>query len=56
MNALLQSWEGPFGLPPFAAIRDADFASAFDQGLAEARAAIAAIAEGPGVSLSLIHI
>ena len=44
-NPLLAPWTAPFGLPPFAAIRDEDFAPAFDQGLAEARAAIAAIAD-----------
>ena len=46
MNVLLQNWETPFGLPPFAAIRDEDFAPAFDEALARARAAILAIAEG----------
>ena len=45
MNPLLTSWNGPFGLPPFDAIDDAHFAPAFEVGLAEARAAIAAIAE-----------
>ena len=43
-NPLLQPWDAPFGLPPFAAIEDAHFAEAFDAGLAEARATIAAIA------------
>ncbi len=52
MNALLEPWDGAFGLPPFAAIKDEDFAPAFDQGLAEARAAIAAIADGPGTSFT----
>jgi peptidyl-dipeptidase Dcp len=45
-NALLGVWDGEFGLPPFAAIRDDDFAPAFDAALAEARANIAAIAYG----------
>ena len=44
-NPLLAPWTAPFGLPPFADIRDDDFGPAFDQGLAEARAAIAAIAD-----------
>ncbi|MBT9247488.1 M3 family metallopeptidase [Gemmobacter fulvus] len=44
-NPLLTAWVTPFGLPPFQAIRDADFAPAFEAGLAEARAAIAAIAD-----------
>ena len=46
-NPLLSDWTTEFALPPFAQITDADFAPAFDQGLAEARAAIAAIAENP---------
>lgn len=48
-HALLAPWEGPLGLPPFDAIRDEDFMPAFDAGLAEARAAIAAIAADPAV-------
>lgn len=44
-NPLLTAWETPFGLPPFAAIRDADFAPAFEAALAEARDRVAAIAE-----------
>ena len=47
MNALLTEWTGPFGLAPFDAIRDEDFSPAFDAGLAEARAAVAAIAGNP---------
>lgn len=43
MNALLGHWDGTFGLPPFAAIADGDFGPAFDAGLAQARANIAAI-------------
>lgn len=44
MNALLTSWDAPFGLPPFAAIKDEDFAPAFEAALTEARASIAIIA------------
>ncbi|MDW4549453.1 M3 family metallopeptidase [Defluviimonas sp. D31] len=43
-NPLLQPWTGAFALPPFAEIRDADFAPAFEAALAEARAHVAAIA------------
>ncbi|MFZ0099931.1 MAG: M3 family metallopeptidase, partial [Gemmobacter sp.] len=43
-NPLLAPWDTPFELPPFAAIRDEDFAPAFEAGLTEARAAIASIA------------
>ena len=51
-NPLLEAWDGVFGLPPFARVRDEDFGPAFDVALAEARAAVAAIAEGPGVSFA----
>lgn len=47
MNPLLQPWTGPFGLPPFAEINDSHFAQAFDEGLAQARENIAAIAANP---------
>lgn len=46
-NPLLAPWDTPFELPPFTMIRDEDFAPAFDAALAEARAAIAGIAEAP---------
>ena len=52
MNALLGAWDGEFGLPPFAAISDADFAPAFDAALVEARANIAAIAEQAEVTFA----
>jgi peptidyl-dipeptidase Dcp len=52
MNVLLQPWETPFGLPPFADVRDEDFGPAFDEALARARANIAVIAEGQGVSFA----
>jgi peptidyl-dipeptidase Dcp len=47
MNPLLSPWDTPFALPPFAALTDDHFAPAFDEGLAQARAAIAAIAVNP---------
>ena len=47
MNALLTPWDTPFHLPPFAAIRDEDFAPAFDQALAEARAEVLRIVANP---------
>jgi peptidyl-dipeptidase Dcp len=52
MNVLLEKWDTPFGLPPFAAIRDEDFGPAFDEALARARATIVAIADGPGTSFA----
>ena len=44
-NPVLGAWSGPFGLPPFGDIVDADFAPAFDAALAQGRAAIAAIVD-----------
>ncbi|MGB6920503.1 MAG: M3 family metallopeptidase [Methylovirgula sp.] len=44
-NPLLEEWTGPFGAPPFAAIRPAHFRPAFAQAFAEHRSEIAAIAE-----------
>ena len=44
MSIFSQEWTTPFGLPPFAEMRDADFGPAFDAALSEARANIAAIA------------
>ena len=46
-NPLLADWTAPFGLPPFADLRDEDFAPAFEVALAEARANIEAIAANP---------
>ncbi|MCC5972244.1 MAG: M3 family metallopeptidase [Pararhodobacter sp.] len=46
-NPLLADWDRPFALPPFDAIRDEDFAPAFDAALAEGRAAVTAIAANP---------
>jgi peptidyl-dipeptidase Dcp len=52
MNALLEPWDAEFGLPPFAAISDADFAPAFDAALTQARANIAAIVEQSEVTFA----
>ena len=46
-NVFLTPWATPFELPPFDQIRDADFMAAFEAGLAEARAAVAAITSNP---------
>ena len=46
-NPLLTTWETPFGLPPFAAIKDEDFGPAFEAALTEARARVTAIAAEP---------
>ena len=46
-NPLLSDWTTPFGLPPFDAISDDDYAPAVESALAEARANIAAIADNP---------
>lgn len=47
MSVFSENWATPYGLPPFAEIKDADFAPAFDAALSEARANIAAIAADP---------
>ena len=47
MNPELTLWTGPHGLPRFDLIADSDFAPAFDACLAEAEAAIEAIAASP---------
>lgn len=52
MNALLADWTAEFGLPPFAKVTDDDFAPAFDAALAEARANISAIANGPATDFA----
>ena len=36
-NPLLAAFDGPFGLPPFAALTDDDFAPAFAAALTDAR-------------------
>ncbi len=46
-NALLSEWTTEFALPPFAQIKDEDFAPAFDAALDQSRALIKAIAENP---------
>jgi peptidyl-dipeptidase Dcp len=46
-NPLLQHWDTPFGLPPFAMIRDAHFAPAFAAAMAEACTHIDRIAGDP---------
>ncbi len=52
MTALLSDWDGAFGLPPFAAIRDEDFAPAFEVALTEARSNIAQIVAQPDISFA----
>lgn len=47
MNALLEIWPTPFGVPPFGRILEAAFAPAFDEALAEGRRNIDAIAANP---------
>ncbi len=46
-NPLLENWDTPFGLPPFAAIRVEHFAPAFETAMTEARANLARIAADP---------
>ncbi|HVL21882.1 MAG TPA: M3 family metallopeptidase [Amaricoccus sp.] len=47
MNALLETWSTPFGVPPFDRIPEAAFAPAFEAALAEGRQNIDAIAANP---------
>ena len=47
INPLLTPWDTPHALPPFDAIKDADFAPAVEAALSEARGNIAAIADNP---------
>ncbi len=46
-NPLLEDWTGPFGAPPFAAVKPAHFRPAFSRAFAEHRAEIAAIGANP---------
>ncbi|MCT4558232.1 MAG: M3 family metallopeptidase [Pelagimonas sp.] len=46
-NPLLSNWETPFGLPPFDAIKDADFAPAFDQAMQADLQEVAKVADNP---------
>ena len=46
-NPLVAEWTGPFGLPPFAALKPEHFPPAFEQGIAGHRAEIDAIAANP---------
>ena len=46
-NPLLAPWEGPYGLPDFAAIRDEHFRPAFDAAIAEQEAEFEAICTNP---------
>ncbi|SLN38231.1 M3 family metallopeptidase [Roseisalinus antarcticus] len=46
-HALIEGWDTPFGLPPFAAISDEDFGPAIDAGMEVGRARIAEIAGNP---------
>lgn len=46
-NPLLTTWNTPFGLPPFGALRSAHFRPAFETALDSHRAEIAGIAQNP---------
>ncbi len=46
-NPFFETWETPFGIPPFDRIRPDHFPPAFDRGMAEQLAEIAAIAGAP---------
>ena len=46
-NPFFETWDTPFGIPPFDRIRPGHFPPAFDRGMAEQLAEIAAIAGAP---------
>jgi peptidyl-dipeptidase Dcp len=46
-NPLLETWDTPFGLPPFDRVPDDDFSPALDAALDVARGELAAITENP---------
>jgi peptidyl-dipeptidase Dcp len=48
-NPLLQPWDTPYGLPPFAAVRPEHFPPAFEAALAAHRAEIDAIGHNPAL-------
>ena len=54
-NPLLGDWSTPFDLPPYADISDADFEEAFAVLIDEARAEIAAIADGTVVGSAIVN-
>ena len=47
-NPFFETWKTPFGIPPFDRIRPEHFPPAFDRGMAEQLAEIAAIAAPRG--------
>ncbi|NNE06405.1 MAG: M3 family metallopeptidase [Xanthomonadales bacterium] len=46
-NPFMHEWDTPFGIPPFEKIRDEHYKPAFDAGIEELRAEIAAIRNNP---------
>ena len=46
-NPFFENWETPYGIPPFDAIRDEHYKPAFDAGIEELRADVAAIRDNP---------
>lgn len=46
-NPFFEEWDTPYGIPPFDRIRDEHYAPAFDRGIEELRAEIAAIRDNP---------
>ena len=47
VNPFFETWETPFGIPPFDRIRDEHYKPAFERGIEELRAEIAAIRDNP---------
>jgi len=58
-NPLLQTWQTPFGMPPFESIQASHFEEAFDKALLQHQAEIAAISnnsESPTFENTLIAL
>ena len=47
VNPFFETWETPFGIPPFDRIRDEHYKPAFERGIEELRTEIAAIRDNP---------
>ena len=46
-NPFMEEWDTPYGVPPFAAIKDEHYMPAFKKGILELRADIAAVLDNP---------
>ena len=49
-NPFFESWDTPYGIPPFDRIRDEHYPPAFERGIEEQRADVAAIRDNPSTA------